>query len=632
MLRTLLPATLALLACGCRLLVSHEPASLRAGDLRNWDIVVPARAAPAEQYAAEELQRLLGEAIGHTLPIIAEMELTRVGGHLFVGAGTAMWASEAGFAVADLGEEDLRIRVAADAIAIAGGSPRGTLYGVYTFLEDAFGVRFLAPECTHVRRAARDARLSLGERVFRPRLRFRYAYYGDNHRDHAFATRLRNNALTREPRLGGRTAWDLINHSVSGWVPVQRLGAQHPEYFALVDGRRRADVPDDHSGGGGTQPCMTHPEVRRLILRGALAQLDKEPWRANVSVSQTDNQTCCRCEACAAIDVREESHMGALLTLVNAVADTVAELRPGVAVGTLAYQYSRRPPKTLRPRPNVAIQLCSIECCVLHPIDDPACPLNPSFCADLAGWGRICDQVYVWNYNTNFRDYLAPCPNLRVIGPNVRYFVANGARGLFMQAAGGARGTDLQELRNYLVSRLLWDPAADENALMDEFITLYYGAAADAVRSYIALIHDNARDRGLHRNCFGQAADYGLDDALIASGRALLEEGMRRAETEESRRRVDRIALGLERAALEPLMQEVQALLERDAFGAVARPRRLRADARLAPALVERWRAPAALFFERCRAHQVNLLSETLPTDSAEALVRGAMGLAPDTP
>ena len=45
--------------------------------------------------------------------------------------------------------------------------------------------------------------------------------------------------------------------------------------------------------------------------------------------------------------------------------------------------------------------------------------------------------------------------NLRVIEPNIRYFVAHGAKGVFMQAAGNATGAELSDLRNYTpVNRL----------------------------------------------------------------------------------------------------------------------------------------------------------------------------------
>ena len=120
--------------------------------------------------------------------------------------------------------------------------------------------------------------------------------------------------------------------------------------------------------------------------------------------------------------------MGSLLEFVNAIADAVAREHPGVKVGTLSYWYTRKPPRTIKPRPNVQIQLCSIECCVVHPINDPACEKNRRFCSDMAAWGKLTDNIFIWNYNTNFSNYLLPFPNLRVIGPNVRYFVKNGAK------------------------------------------------------------------------------------------------------------------------------------------------------------------------------------------------------------
>ena len=61
-----------------------------------------------------------------------------------------MRRSQVGFDVDRFGPEDLRIVIRDGNIAIAGGRPRGTLYGVYTFLEDYLGVRFLTVDHTHV--------------------------------------------------------------------------------------------------------------------------------------------------------------------------------------------------------------------------------------------------------------------------------------------------------------------------------------------------------------------------------------------------------------------------------------------------------------------------------------------------
>ena len=111
---------------------------------------------------------------------------------------------------------------------------------------------------------------------------------------------------------------------------------------------------------------------------------------------------------------------------------------PDIMVGTLSYLYSRKPPRTIKPRPNVQIQLCSIECCQIHAINAPNCPKNVQFCNDLKGWRRLTEHISIWNYNVNFKNYLLPCPNLRVIEPNIRFFAANHVTGVFMQAAGNA--------------------------------------------------------------------------------------------------------------------------------------------------------------------------------------------------
>ena len=117
-------------------------------ELQDWNILIADDAIASEMYAAEEFQEFFRQASGVKLPIVHK--ITRWDKHVFIGPGKVMQASPVGFSVEDLGPEDLRVVVRDDNIAIAGGRPRGTLYGVYTFLEDYLGVRFLTHEHTHV--------------------------------------------------------------------------------------------------------------------------------------------------------------------------------------------------------------------------------------------------------------------------------------------------------------------------------------------------------------------------------------------------------------------------------------------------------------------------------------------------
>jgi hypothetical protein len=510
-----------------------------------WPIVISADAGPAERYAAEELRNLMARATGSRLEIKVPGASPEVG--FFLGRTSRL-------RVDDLGEEGSRVRIDDRRIEIAGGQPRGTLYGVYCFLEDALGVRFLTPDDTHVPHVDSSRTLKSAERVMRPRFRWRHSFYGANLSHPEFAARLRNNAVPDRAELGGRSNWTLISHSVNEYVPVARYGKVHPEYFSLVNGQRRSLMRDDQFEQGGTQPCFSNPDVKRLIIDGVLNRLSgRRQTGGNIAISQNDNTMYCRCDRCTAIDEREGSHMGALLTLVNEAGDAVARAYPGVFVGTLAYQFSRTPPRDLKPRSNVAIQLCSIEACQIHPLSDPSCPNNAAFCRDLEGWCQVCKHVYVWNYNTNFTCYNSPCPNLAVIGPNIRFLAAHGVSGVFMQAAGNAQNTELCELRNYLISRLLWDPALDDQQVIDEFLTLYYGRAAGKVRAYLSLIQATARRSGVHQHCFGSAASYGINANVARQGLNLLEEGMALAENDEVKQRVERVTIGPHTVMIEPL-------------------------------------------------------------------------------
>jgi len=527
-------------------------APARADDAPKPDtgvIVVSANADPAETRAAEELRDAVKEASGAELKIKTD-------------AAPGEWAIRIGAAsdlkTDDLGDEGFTIRIGERGVDIAGGSPRGTLYGVYTALENGLGVRYLTADCTSIPKTE-TVEVKDGETTFRPRFSWRNAYYKANYDHPELAAHLRNNAAAKKPELGGGSSWSLISHTVHQYVPVAKYGETHPEYFSLVDGKRRAFMKDDQFDQGGTQPCFTNPEVRKLIIDGILAKLDQRDQKDGViSISQNDNQQYCRCPDCAAIDEREGSHMGSLLSLLNEAADAVAKVRPGVAVGTLAYQHTRKPPKHMKPRPNVAIQLCSIECCQIHPLNDPDCSLNQAFCDDMRGWCDITDQVYIWNYNVSFTSYNLPCPNLDVIGPNVKFIASQGVKGVFMQCAGNAGNTELCELRNYLISRLLWNPELDDRQVKDEFIDRYYGKAADDVRAYLKLITETPRKKGVHHGCFGIAADYGFDAPLANEALAILKRGMDRAENETIRDRVEKITIGPLTILLDPFARWVR--------------------------------------------------------------------------
>ena len=141
-------------------------------------------------------------------------------------------------------------------------------------------------------------------------------------------------------------------------MPPEKHFAEHPEYFSLLNGNR---TPDG-------QLCLTNPDVYRIVVDELRARMKEKPGATFWSVSQNDTYAPCECATCRAIDSAEGSPSGSLLAFVNRVADEFpddADLDAGIPVLTGRAEAHR-------PRPNVNIMLCSIECNRSRPIaEDP---------------------------------------------------------------------------------------------------------------------------------------------------------------------------------------------------------------------------------------------------------------------
>ena len=285
-LRFVVLIAMATLFTGGRMVIA-APAGVDLSDCIGWNIVVDAAAIPSELYAAHEFQQYFEQATGTRLPIVNDVNDPN--DHVYIGAGPAMRASAVGFDVDDFGDEDFRIIVRDQNIAVAGGRPRGTLYGIYTFLEDYLGVRFLTHDHTHI--PTLDAGHVVGplDRCYHPPLGFRWSFYGENSAQPEFATRRRVNTITSDPRLGGKTGRSLISHSFGRQIPSDTYGREHPEYYGEIDGQRRAVVNDDFRDN---EPCLTNPDVLKIVTASVLAELapTRRP-RTFLSVRTTTTST-----------------------------------------------------------------------------------------------------------------------------------------------------------------------------------------------------------------------------------------------------------------------------------------------------------------------------------------------------
>ncbi|MCE5250399.1 DUF4838 domain-containing protein [bacterium] len=462
----------------------------------DYRIVISDKASPSTVHGANELQSFLRQMTGADIPIVGEA-IPMTDHEIIIGDNSHLRQLNEQIDFAGLGDEGYVLKNHGKHLIIAGGALRGNMYGVYGLLEDHLGCRWFTPEVSRIPQYKKLGIPVLDERVV-PALEYREPYIWDA-KDGDWAARNRINRNTFEgglaERHGGQIEWvpGFFVHTFERLVPKAKYYDTHPEYFSLVAGKRMKEY---------SQLCCTNEDVFAIVTEGVLRAFRENPQAKILALDQNDCYNYCECKKCQALTEREGSQMAPVLDLVNRVADEVKKEFPDRAIVTLAYQWTRHAPKTIRPRDNVIIRLCSIECCFTHPFDRCDSENNKLFTRDLEDWSKISNRLWVWNYTTDFSHYLLPFPNLRVRKKNLNLFVNNHVTGMFQQDTPNIPHGELSELGAYLHAKLLWNPQYDDNLAINEFLEAYYGPAAPQIRVYIDFIHDKAEKENIHMGCY----------------------------------------------------------------------------------------------------------------------------------
>lgn len=452
--------------------------TLFEGGHTSYRIVIGADASDSERWAAQELRHWLRQ-ISRADFAVFEDSAPMTDREIVVGVNRHTQQLLGGDTPnpPEL-DESFRIRNVGAHIVITGGKQRGTMYGVMDFLETDLGCRWYAPRVSVIPKKDRHEFNSV-DRSDSPGLRVRNDFYYEAFEPIWAARNRINGCMSYREQPGGVEGYWAV-HTFYHFIPPGEFFDEHPEYFSVIGGERR----HDHA-----QLCLTNPDVFRILTERLKKHMREHPEYLIYSVSQNDWHGACQCDDCQAIVDREGGETGPVLDFVNRVADAVKDEFPDKFIGTLAYQYTRKPTKTLRPRENVVIRLCSIECDFARSFRESSAPENKAFLDDLETWGSIAPHMYIWDYVVNFRHYIAPFPNFMALQQNLRDFRDNNAIGVMEQACYNTRGGEFSELRAYVLAKLLWNPDCDVEAVIDDFMYGYYGRAGQFVREYFDFLH-----------------------------------------------------------------------------------------------------------------------------------------------
>ncbi|MBQ3529320.1 MAG: DUF4838 domain-containing protein, partial [Oscillospiraceae bacterium] len=272
-------------------------------------------------------------------------------------------------------------------------------------------------------------------------------------------------------------------------------GDAHPEWYALLDGKRHKESTRDPAKGWhrvynfctSNKDAVT--ELCRLLVNslaeGAMKHVDY------VNVWPLDGGTWCQCEEC-----QKQGNYATRLNLVayqldKAIKQAYQEGRIKRRVRLVCCAYHETLPAPDKPLPedfdyeNISAVFYTIERCYAHNFDDPICTEANKILFDrLSAW---CDkdsykgEVMIGEYY-NVSSFVAmPFVLTSRIINDIPVYYNMGARH-FHYMHFPARDWGFIAINNYIHGKLLWNVNADGEALQNTYFTVRYGKLAKQMR------------------------------------------------------------------------------------------------------------------------------------------------------
>ncbi len=517
--------------------------------ISGYGIVLNADASESEKWAATELQQWLYKISKEYVPIY---NTSHTGPKIVLGYNDDIKA-KTNAAEPAYDDESFHYFSEKGNVYIYGGKERGTMYGVFSFLENEFGCRWYTPQVSLIPEKP-SLVINDCDHKEKPGIQVRNNFYFEAF-DAVWAARNKmngrmflwdpknvpNDGIFYKKQPGGEaTYWSV--HTFYPLMPPEEFFGKHPEYYSLIDGKRVHAV-EKNGRKQLAQLCLSNKNVLKIVTQRIRENIRKYPDFMIYDVSQNDYYNQCMCNQCQAIVTKEGGHeSGLMIWFVNQVAEAIEKEFPDKYIGTLAYQYTRSAPKNIKPRKNVVVRLCPIEACVAHPLD--GCEKNKSFMDDLRAWSAISPQLYIWDYVVNFARYLMPYPNFYVLQPNIKSFRDNKTIGIMEQANHQSRGGELEELKCYTLSKLLWNPECDMEEVLNDFIYGYYGRSGRYIREYFDLVHGLVKP-DTHMFIRFDADDKMFTNEFVDQSLAIFEKAYKVADNNEILGRVELTATSI---------------------------------------------------------------------------------------
>jgi len=514
-------------------------------------IVIGEGASKIEEHAAKELQSYIHKISGAKLPIKEDNEEIK-GNKILIDNNRL--TTELKIDVSSLHKEGFIIKRVKGDLILAGGGPLGTLYSVYDLLE-RLGCRFFTPD-DEVIPELKDIEVKEINIVEEPDFEIRWVGTSN--------WSIKNKLNVRLGKVEGESIGKSLHscHTFGRLLPVDKYYEQHPEFYALVNGKRKGGHKDL------VQLCLSNPEVVKEVANNLKDIFAKNPDLGSYLLMPGDGHAFCECPNCKALDDPSYQHEGPfigrdtgkisnrLMIFYNQVAKEIYKTYPNKIIDIGAYDIYIDPPGGIKPYKNIRVLLSHFSYCSTHSINDPDCKRNQKFRKTLEKWLSISPQgvwFYEYYWKTSWRSLFWPI--IHTIKEDIPYFKRLGVKGLVTQCS---HTWVTQGPIYYITAKLLWDAESDVAGLLDDYFSKFYGNAGQAIKRIFSTLETRMQNSEcIPGDAFGNALKL-FTPEVIAKCKGYLKEAEGLADNEIIKKRVEKmnIAFTYNEAFVEALRLE----------------------------------------------------------------------------
>lgn len=508
-------------------------------------IVIPAEADAGAKHAAQDIQTVFKQMTGVRLAI-AKDDRPVNGNRILVGNTRFTEKIVSSAEQAELAEEDYVLRLAGRDLALVGGGPYGTIWATAE-LHHRLGARWYMPgdlgACV-----PRLETIGFKELDVKHSPSFPMRWIG---KDTEWNLRNRTNRIDVPDLPPAFVVYPGIYHTQERLVRNSKYGKTHPEFFALIDGKRSTRA-------GERKLCNSNPDLPREIARNMAAMLKETPGIDLISLSPTDGQMWCECNACLALDdsavdpegskvPTDQRYSRRQMILYNRVAKELERQFPDQLILVGAYNTYTPPPRdaTVRAHKNLAVVICHYQptaACLAHAVNDPACKPNGRYLELIRSWQQHTPHVYFYEYYWKVNWLDLPWPITHTVAADIPYYKSINIEGVYTQYNTGSIWSNFIPM--YVAARLLWDHTTDVPTLLDELYEKFYGKAAGPMRRWHETLEVQMAACKAHiPGGAVSGAPLVFTQRVTDELKRNLEEAQRLAEDDLVKRRLDKIGI-----------------------------------------------------------------------------------------